>query len=807
MKIPQNLSPVLESLEDRLVLSGLTDGMPVLKQLTFFDADGDKVTIKVTGQVAKGAGFQVSSAENGFDIDAINLVGLGSKNNLVINVAPVKLAVADRVTSNMIFTPGYTTIGSITAESGTDQLDRPVEGATALRHLKLNAAVVGSIELPEVDIFGALSLNTGRTAFVDRINTAAVQVPGQDISYNPSAGLIDLYDVTANSLGRILVNGVVAAAVNNPSGLPGDSPTNDLNGAITVFGNFGGITALRGALNGDVAVGGNLGMISVGQFNGTVNVAGDASVRLPAGFDGVLAAGGHLHLGWQPGAVGGLGVSNAQVFAGAGISGLGASLVDPVIVPGAYTGKLTNTSLSTDTGTAVADIRVAGGGADFHVVSSNSIASLRALSFGTGMQVAAGIGGIGSITSTAGGLAGTFTSAGNIGAISATGGAIDATFEATGNIGAVKVSTPDTDGLRGSLKSGGSIASIEVTVATLNGGTAINSNIDAGTTLGPVKVNSVAASSAAVLGSIRAADGITSIDISAATVSTALAATVNADSDSNGLGSLPLLTVTNTGRGGTAVSGANVSAASIGEITLAARDKASTAADHLATFTARNRIDSVFVSGNLGTASGATKFITTANSSSIGALEGTGTGDQRVQVSTGEFGTVGTLDFLDLTRTSNVDYLLGKDVLSAGAITVRGAFDGNFVLGRVPAEPGPLSVRTFSDIVVDGRANLSVLPSGVSAFGTLEAATLVLPSDLSNVTNLGSLNVGTVQTTAPVTLGSIFGSRSGPVVIGSSLTSGTSSPVTLAFSQFTTIPVISFTQLFSGQTIGSFTRP
>jgi hypothetical protein len=1009
MNTPSPQFLVLETLEDRLVLSGLSDGTPVLKQLTYFDADGDKVSIKVTGKLPSGAGFQVSGAENGADLEEINLVRLGPKNDLVITVTPNRLAPSDLTTTNALFSPGYTNIGTISADSQSDNLNRPVDGATALRNLRLNAAVVSHINLPEVDIFGSLSLDTGRTAFVDRINTAAVQLAGAETSYNPSAGLIDLYDVTAKSLGGIQISGVAAALANNPSGLPGESKTNDINGAITVTGNLGGITARHSVLNGDVTVGGNLGLSAVGKFNGTVNVAGNLTAQLPAsGADGLLAAGGHLNLGWQPGASG-AGLSGVDIFAGAGISGLRASTLDTIIVPSGYEGTLTNTSTLSAPGTGVSDIRVIGGAAAFEIVSSNSVGDLRALRFAgstaeapesAGMKIEAGVGGIGSIISSAGGIDGTYRSAGNIGALSATGGAIAGNFEAVGNIGQITVSTPNTNGVSGQINAGGSITGVQVTIATLGGGEAIaeGAQIEAGTSLGPVVVNSLAKDQVAIAGSLLAGNGITSVNITAASTVAALAGTINADQDGNGTGSLPALTVTNNGTGtaatgatvkgasigaaafnvrtdagsnatsgltmeagtginfgsiasitasggtldgsmratgnigpvsvtggalsgvveaagsigqitvntaktdgitaqvtagtsvagvgvtissqaggqaikagakveagtsigavvitslsqgsvamagsvlagngitsvnitanstaaaligtinadkdnngsgslptlvvtnngsGTAATGATVSGNTLGALTFAASSNSNTATAGV-TVEATNSIASIQATGNL---TGATRFATTAAFSSIGPITGTGGGSQALQVATGNSGTVGAVTFASLGSGSSLDYNVGANVVSLGAITARGSSSSSVLL------TGALtSLNTLGDVRADGTADLRNLKNGVSSLGAINAGTLILPSNLSNVTNLASLTASQVDTTAAVRVGANFGTA-GAISIGNSATGGTNQQVTFGFALYTQPTLIAGTPLPSGGSgIGNFAR-
>jgi hypothetical protein len=974
MKLPSPQFPVLETLEDRLVLSGLTDGSPVLKQLTYFDADGDKVTIKVTGKTSAGAGFQVSGAENGADLEEINLVGLGPKNNLVINVVPTRLAASDLTTANALFSPGYTNIGTITADSQSDNLNRPLDGATALRNLRLNAAVVSHINLPEVDIFGSLSLNTGRTAFVDRINTAAVQLSGAETSYNPSAGLIDLYDVTAKSLGGIQISGVVAALANNPSGLPGESKTNDLNGAITVAGNLGGITARYSVLNGDITVGGNLGLSAVGKFAGTVDVAGNLTAQLPAtGAAGVLAAGGHLNLGWQPGASG-AGLSQVEIFAGAGISGLRASTTDAIIVPAAYNGTLTNTSTSSDAGTGIANVRVIGGEAAFKIVSSNSVGDLRALKFGTGMNVEAGTGGIGNITASAGQLDGFYRSAGNIGALSATGDAIGGTFQAVGNIGQITVSTPNTEGITGQITAGGSIAGVQVTIPTLAGLEAIatGAKIEAGTSIGPVVINTLAKDSTAMAGSILAGNGITSVNITAASTGTALSGTINADQDGNGTGSLPAITLTNNGAGtaatGASIKGVNLgtttfnvlktldadieatgnigavtvtggaiagevnAAGSIGQITVTSpntdgiiakikagtsiagvgitissqagkaavsavaeieagtnigaviinslsRDSAAMAGSILAgngitsvnitanssetalsgtinadkdnngsgtlsaitvtnngtgtamtngavkgnsigavVFAAANNSNSATIGGTVEAAVGitsvqvtgnltaATRFATTASSSTIGAITGSGTGNQALQVSTGNFGSVGAVKFESLGSGASVDYNVGANVATLGNISVRGSF-GSSNNNSLLLSGALTNLTTLNEVRVDGTANLSILKSGVNSMGVINVGTLVLPSNLSNVSNLTSLTAAQVNTTAVVTFGATNGGSAGAISIGNSSTGGTNQRVTFAFSTYTQPTLIGGSVLNSGALpIGNFAK-
>ena len=63
----------------------------IVPSASYFDADGDTVTIAVTGTVAPGAGFSVELAglaTDNADATRINLSGLTKDNGLQIVVTP-----------------------------------------------------------------------------------------------------------------------------------------------------------------------------------------------------------------------------------------------------------------------------------------------------------------------------------------------------------------------------------------------------------------------------------------------------------------------------------------------------------------------------------------------------------------------------------------------------------------------------------------------------------------------------------------------------------------------------------------------
>ena len=452
-------SSEFEALESRILLSGLTDGSRVLKNVTFTDADGDRVNIRLTGSSPAGAGFQIPNLGNGFDVDEINLVGgLTSANNLVITVTPVRqLATSNYTTGGSLWSPGYTNIGSIVSQDGTTTGGKAVTAATNVGSIGLNAAIVANIDLGGTNINGSISLGVGKTAFLDRINTANNNFTNAQ-GYNPVAGLIDLYDITADSIGRITVNGIVSSPTNSP--FNGD--TNDIVGNINIAGDLGGITAPRSAVTANISVGDDMGPIIVGKFSGNLAVGGDLTYTIPAGATGTVVAGGHINLAWAPATPGNpaavppipaVGIGQTNITAGNGISGIFAATNDPILVPGAlapvapavaqgYNGTLTNiASAAIPTPLPIADITVNGGPAVFDVLSATGVGNITATSFGD-FDVTAGSGGIKDIKATAGGIADTasFVSGAAIGIISTAGGINNGSFNAVTSIGNIVAS-------------------------------------------------------------------------------------------------------------------------------------------------------------------------------------------------------------------------------------------------------------------------------------------------------------------------------------------------------------------------------
>jgi hypothetical protein len=770
----------MEALESRLLLSGITAGSKVLKSYNFVDADGDKVSIKLTGSVAKGAGFQVDGLGNGFDVNEINLVGDLSKANLVVSVTPVKLAPSDRTTANQLYTPGYTNIATITADSQATS-NSTATGSTAIKNIALNAAVVGNISLAGADITGAINLGIGKTAFVDRINTASPTTSGAASSYTPSVGFIDLYDVSAKSIGLISVNGTVASKTDTV--LPGFvTSTNDLLGSITVSGNVGGITAVRSNLNGTLDVTGNLGKVNVGDLNGTITAGGDITIVLPDGSDASITAGGHINVAWR----GNVNASTAELIAGKGISGISTSTSDVLKLGSNFSGSLVNTGAAY----GISDISVTGGAlvASFSANSAGSIGNVSATDLSVGVTLTASGGNIGTITTTAGGVNGNITASGNIGAITVDGGELAATVVAGGSIGAIDADNGTATGnaISGSFTAGSSIASITAksldgiaitNAAVFTAGTsigAISATTTDGTAIGTADFNAgttIAAITAqgSVLGAtIDAETGITSITVTDAPLSAGdFAAKVTSGGNIGAVNIAGNFSGTVQTDDSLALTGGSIGAVTIGGASTGTLNaKADTATNATigailvgegitgGTIASEGAIASINVS--LGGISGATM---TGIGSITGALAVTGNIASKITTTVGGIGSITTTaDTVngtdgDISAAITSETSIGSISISGdltdditagttiGAIIITGDL-GDALGDTINAQSGNIaSVTVGGDLVGTVDVDNGAIAGVVNVSGALEGIILVENATNANAT-IGAITIG-----------------------------------------------------------------
>jgi hypothetical protein len=433
----------LDTLENRRLLA-ITPGTVYDSTATWTDADGDTVTVSLTGTVAGGAGFTVELAgiaTDNADATRITLTGLTVSNGLQIVVTPNQLTTQPGTGFATMYSPGYTNVAFLDAEAGM----------TGIGGVQLSAAVVNSISLAGIDV-GSITLDAGQAPLIDRINTQNNQQAADTTMYNPVTGLIDLGGIQAKSIDSLVINGAISALTNNPYDT---SVTNDFRSVINVSGRIGSVVGLRSSLSGAIRAD-SIGSVRVANIAGEIttrNSAEDFAINLPAAFKGFINSAGHLHLGF-PLADGSL--ITGQITAGGGISGSDRdSKLDTIFLPDTFVGSFTNTSTTAD----IAGIAIDGLGA-------------------IGIVSAAGIGDL-----SADGFDSTFIAYArtSIGAINAGSGDFSGRFQAGTDIGLITVPTGDVLGAY--IAAGFDLAGLNVPNGGLQG-----SSLVAGRDVGPINV-------------------------------------------------------------------------------------------------------------------------------------------------------------------------------------------------------------------------------------------------------------------------------------------------------------------------------
>jgi len=398
---------------------------------SFTNSHGDTVDISVQGSVsAANAGFTLAlagGATDNADVSAINLLGLNDGNSLSIRVTPNPLTITGGGGNFVqIFSSGYVNVTRI--GSTADPRFPNAAPLTSFGGLHLSAAVVKNIALPSVTI-GDISVDTGKVPYVDRVNAsnlngfslaapsvtatgnASVQEildespTGQAASYAPRTGLIGLRNVTAKAVTQIVIDGATPLSPNNE--FDTYNTMNDFNGRISVSGAIGSIVGPQSVLKGNIFAG-SIGRAEFAAINGSIRTSDPTSpftISLPVQFSGTVNSAGHLNLGFPHPTMevsGGADASAAiatlsgKIVSAGGISGFDATTTsDPIVVPGGYSGVVTNSSLAT----GIADLVINGVGRSSWT-SASSVGDISADLFTKSMIVRAGSD-IGNIKSTA----------------------------------------------------------------------------------------------------------------------------------------------------------------------------------------------------------------------------------------------------------------------------------------------------------------------------------------------------------------------------------------------------------------------
>jgi hypothetical protein len=365
----------MEALEPRILLSGISGSAK--KNVSFFDADGDKVSVTMQG--SGSFTVDLGGARNNADIAniTINADRNGNAGSLGVVVTPVgsftkpvqtkpiynpnvgiggvgDLTLGKGTLSQSLqtqyfnLTPGYTNIGSITSS------------ATNIGSIGLNAVVVPVIDLGDAAV-GNINFSTGMVAKVDQFMAANAEKFGQVNlplnglnQWNPGLANIQVWDISAGSIAGINIAGI------DPANYAGDANAwgngakafdgNNFRGNITATdGGIGRITGTNSFFDGIITLGkdSSLGNIVLGYGftdNSVISAEGDLTFNA-ANFKGLIDIGGHLHLGLA-GLDTGTGFQGT-IIAKDGISGLlGSSETDTILVSGLanFTGQLIATN-------------------------------------------------------------------------------------------------------------------------------------------------------------------------------------------------------------------------------------------------------------------------------------------------------------------------------------------------------------------------------------------------------------------------------------------------------------------------------
>ena len=570
----------METLESRILLSGVGTGLNK-KNVSFFDADGDKVTVSLQG---KGSfNIDLGGNTNNSDIANISINGVLNKTTLAVEAGSLGVVVTPAgsftkpVQTKVIYnpngiagaittvgdvgnggisqkiatqfydlTPGFTNIGSITTATNV----------TSVGSIGLNAAIVPVIDLGSAAA-GNINLSTGMVAKVDQLMTTNKSFQPERPIWTANLGKIDLFDISAGSIAGINISSV--------------GTDNDFNGdVVATTGGIGRITGTNADFNGTISLLGatsGLGNIVVASFSDSavITAAGNLTFNA-AGYGGLIDVTGHLNLSL---------IGNSEftgtIIADGGISGLNASLTDTILVNGVDIGTdPAGTDLSAqiitsgDMAPIIINNATLYGALDaknigtIHfgansalvgavILASEDLGGLVTRDAGLDLSAATIVVGdtVGLIDVAGGDLSGSITAA-NFTKITVRGGLMDADILGTSSIGDVTV----TDGsITGSLIAQGAagignIKAVSFADATNDGGAIIGATI-------------------------YSAGGIASITATTTDTNSPAIGETNAGVDTNisALGTVGAITATSFGADGTAIEGLTFVAPSISGVT------------------------------------------------------------------------------------------------------------------------------------------------------------------------------------------------------------------------------------------------
>lgn len=467
----------VDRLEDRRLLA--VTPLAIVSQVSWIDADGDTVLVRVTGPTGAGEGVSVQlsgMATDNADADTITLHDLGAFNGVEVVVTPNQAPEqpsppgAPGNPFATMYTPGYTNVFSLETAAGTPM--------TALGSLRLSAAIVNKIDLEGVAVAHDITLDVGQTPLVDRINSQNYQAV-DSTSYNPVTGLIQLGGIVARSVDSIVIDGAISVATKNPFDT---ATTNDFRGVIEVTEKIGAIVGLRSNLRAAVRAD-RIGSVRVAAIAGEVTTrdsGADLAINLPSSFSGFITSAGHLHLGFP---LGDASKITGQIQA-LGISGSVRETArdnygDPLMVPGTFAGTLRLTGDPAMPPAAYAgvpgavghfpQVNVDGIAAFGLRTDRGNIAGVDADDFAATFVAEADAGSVGMLDASTGGFAGHVRARGDIGGLRSVLEVTGTLVSTAGDVGAVAVTV---GGFAGFIKAHRDVAGVRAfgAVAGLGGG-------------------------------------------------------------------------------------------------------------------------------------------------------------------------------------------------------------------------------------------------------------------------------------------------------------------------------------------------
>ncbi|MBM3956308.1 MAG: hypothetical protein FJ309_17185, partial [Planctomycetes bacterium] len=453
----------VDRLEDRRLLA--VTPLAIVSQVSWIDADGDTVLVRVTGPTGAGEGVSVrlsGMATDNADADTITLHDLGAFNGVEVVVTPNQApeqpsppgAPGDPYAT--MYTPGYTNVFALEAATGM----------TTLGSVRLSAAIVNKIDLEGVAVANDITLDVGQTPLVDRINSQNYEAV-DSTSYNPVTGLIQLGGIVARSVDNIVIDGAISVATKNPFDT---ATTNDFRGVIEVTEKIGAIVGLRSNLRAAVRAE-RIGSVRVAAIAGEVTTrdsSADLAINLPSSFSGFITSAGHLHLGFP---LGDASKITGQIQA-LGISGSVRETArdnygDPLMVPGTFAGSLRLTGDPALPPAAYAgvpgavghfpQVNVDGIAAFGLRTDRGNIAGVDADDFAATFVAEADAGSVGMLDASTGGFAGHVRARGDIGGLRSVLEVTGTLVSTAGDVGAVTVSV---GGFAGFIKAHRDVAGV-----------------------------------------------------------------------------------------------------------------------------------------------------------------------------------------------------------------------------------------------------------------------------------------------------------------------------------------------------------